>query len=156
MQTHGINVETDINFPIVAEVDDLQVMEAFDHQSESAVTQIDKDMEEELVEQLEDFETMRENLSDPDDDNNGDEHENEHEIEDFNSNNYELEKENDFSHKKEKSEKHSSRRPIFTRDGSRDNDFGIVGKGFNDGKKINMEEHVNPKGTEKSKKKVEN
>merc|ERR1719390_605943 len=101
------------------------MMEEFDKQSDTEVTQIDKDAEEELIEQLEDFETMRDNLS-------ADEEEEQEEQDTTDVTlNTDTEKEN--LPKARKILKNASRRQIHTSEGAREKDFGIVGKGFNEG-----------------------
>jgi len=75
MQAHGIVVDSE-DFNVIAEDEnEFKLMEEFDKESNPEVSQIDKDVEEELVEQLEDFETLRDNQSEEDnqDNNNGDE-----------------------------------------------------------------------------------
>ena len=61
MQQHGIN--SDYNMPIVAEDEDY-LMEEFETDDNQEHNPKDSKAEEELVDQLEDFETMRENDSD--------------------------------------------------------------------------------------------
>jgi len=75
MQAHGIVVDSE-DFNVISEDEnEFKLMEEFDKESNPEVSQIDKDVEEELVEQLEDFETLRDNQSEEDnqDNNNGDE-----------------------------------------------------------------------------------
>jgi len=75
MQAHGLAVDSE-DIPLIAEDEnEFQMMEEFDKESNPEVSQIDKDVEEELVEQLEDFETLRDNQSEEDnqDNLNGDE-----------------------------------------------------------------------------------
>lgn len=61
MQQHGIN--SDDNMPIIAEDEDY-LMEEFETDDNQEHNPKDSKAEEELVDQLEDFETMRENDSD--------------------------------------------------------------------------------------------
>merc|ERR1740133_714873 len=108
MKKHGINQDKDM--PVIAEDEDY-LMEEFE-----------KNAEEELVEQLEDFETLRENLSDNDDDFD----EEQDEVVDM------AEKENNSGKGGKRILENPSQRQIYTSDGDRPKDFGIIGKGFND------------------------
>jgi len=69
LNKNGIKIEDDEN--IVIADDDSLIMEEFEN-SETELSQIDKEVEEELVEQLEDFETMRDNVSDNEDNEDND------------------------------------------------------------------------------------
>jgi len=127
MKENGIKVEEE-DVPIVAE-DDSLLMEEFETRSEDQLTQADKNAEEELVYQLEDFETLRENMSDDEGDNDReDEGYTEAEAEEEQN----EEKENDKPNKGKKMGKIPSRRQIQTSEGVRSEGFGIVGKGLND------------------------
>merc|ERR1740133_903959 len=114
MKKHGINQDKDM--PVIAEDEDY-LMEEFE-----------KNAEEELVEQLEDFETLRENLSDNDDDFD----EEQDEVVDM------AEKENNSGKGGKRILKNPSQRQIYTSDGDRPKDFGIIGKGFNDKAEDNL------------------
>lgn len=100
-------------------------MEEFETASNKEHNPADNKAEEELVDQLEDFETMRENDSDNDDDFD----EAQDEVEDM------TEKENNYNAGKgKKILKNPSQRVISTANGERakdKDDFGIMGKGFN-------------------------
>jgi hypothetical protein len=80
-------------------------MEEFDSAQRQGQDPFDKNAEEELVEQLEDFETLRENNSDGGDDDN-DDYEEQDEVVDL------AEKENDVRGKKQRIEKNPSQRQI--------------------------------------------
>lgn len=138
------------SIPVIAEDDDL-LMDEFDNNSDEEVTQKDKNAEEELVEQLEDFETMRDNLSDMD------ENEEQDDVLEM-TYNTETEKENDRpeadkGNKGKKIVKNPSRRQIHTSESSRDKDFGIVGKAFNENNKKNIKEQMSPRDKDKQVKK---
>jgi uncharacterized coiled-coil protein SlyX len=121
MKKHGIIQDKDM--PVIAEDEDY-LMEEFDEENKSHGQQgeFEKIAEEELVEQLEDFETLRENLSDNDDDFD----EEQDEVVDM------AEKENNSGKGGKRILKNPSQRQIYTSDGDRPKDFGIIGKGFND------------------------
>eukprot|EP00801_Mesodinium_rubrum_P001143 Mrub_01143.p1 GENE.Mrub_01143~~Mrub_01143.p1 ORF type:complete len:778 (+),score=232.21 Mrub_01143:322-2334(+) len=140
MNKHGLK---DADMPVIAEDEDY-LMEEFDTASRQGQDPFDKNAEEELVEQLEDFETLRENNSDNEnDDNDNDFDEEQDEVMDM------AEKENDRG--KKKILKNPSQRQIYTSDGDRPKDFGIIGKGFNDkaDEKINnkkAKDQMSPRG----------
>jgi len=155
MQKNGIS--NDENMPVIAEDEDY-LMEEFDD-SRQGQDENDKNAEEELVEQLEDFETMRENQSDNDNDNDNDDDLDEalDEVEDM------AEKEN-AHHKHKRILKHPSQRHIYTSEGAdRGKEFGIIGKAFNDEKKGDqlisknkMKDQMSPRGEKRDDKKSKN
>jgi len=125
-------------------------MEEFETASNKEHNHPDNKAEQELVDQLEDFETMRENDSDNDDDFD----EAQDEVEDM------TEKENIVG-KNKKILKNPSQRVISTANGERaKEDFGIMGKGFNNDKKDNqignnkkVKDQLSPRGDKKDERK---